>query len=218
MFRALRPPVPGGFTPIQWECVMKLAASLTCLSATLLFSAVALFTVTAAPGGSIYPVQIGTKWVFQAGGIELVEQVAGYDMIGQERCVRIETMLNGKVVAHEHLALRQDGVYRVAIAGEPVSPPLCFLKHPAAQGTQWDVSSKVKGQEIAGRFTLGAAQVDVPAGQFQAISVQGSNFQSEAGPLEFTYYFVPGIGKVKQVIKVNGRGAELSLKEFRPAS
>ncbi len=50
-----------------------------------------------------------------------------------------------------------------------------------------------------------------------AVTVHGTKFESEAGPLEFTYYFVPGIGKVKQVISTKGKSAELALKEYQPA-
>lgn len=195
---------------------MKSSAILALLTAGVYWCLFSLISDAAAPGGSIYPSAVGTRWIYDAGVMELEERVTGIEEIAGERCARIETSVQGKVVAYEHLAFRPDGVYRVAIAGEQVVPPLCFLKYPAPLGTQWDVRSKIKGQEIAGHFVLGQAVVTIPSGQQQALSSRGTNFESEAGPLEFTYYFVPGIGKVKQVVSINGRAAELTLKEFHP--
>lgn len=164
-----------------------------------------------------YPTAIGTEWVYDAGGVELVERIAAHEEVNGELCVRVETVVNGNAVAHEHLAVRRDGVYRVAIAGTPVEPPLCFLKYTAQFGDHWDVKSEVNGTEIAGRFTLGRKQLTVPAGEFNTVSARGSDFKSGETTLNFTYYFVGGIGKVKQVISANGQEAVMALKEFRQA-
>ncbi len=165
----------------------------------------------------LYPLDIGTEWVYKSGPVELIEKVAAYEVINGEQCARIETIYNGKVVAHEHLTVRKDGVYRVAVAGQPVEPPLCFLKHPAPAGTQWDVRSKVKESEIAGKFVISQTNVQLPAGEYPAIASEGKDFVSEGTKLSFTYYFVPGVGKVKQEITAGGKNAVLVLKSFRPA-
>ncbi|WP_437226308.1 hypothetical protein SH661x_004516 [Planctomicrobium sp. SH661] len=173
--------------------------------------------LAAPPQQSLYPIAVGSKWIYEAAGNQLVEEVTGYDIVDGERCARVETSINGKVVAYEHLAFRSDGLYRVSIAGERVVPPLCFLKYPSPKGGQWAVASQVNGIEIAGQFSLGQANITVPAGEFDAVTVHGTRFESEAGPLEFTYYFVPGVGKVKQVISTKNKSTELVLKEYQPA-
>ncbi len=174
--------------------------------------------VQAAPAVEpILPSAVGNQWIYAAGPLEITERIAGVDKIHGENCLRIETLVQGNVAAHEHVAMRKDGLYRTAIAGEPVVPPLCFLKHPAAAGQHWDVRSKIKETEIAGRFTAGVEPIETPAGAYQAISSHGKDFQSAAGLLTLSYYFVPGVGKVKQSISVDGRKGDLVLKEFRPA-
>lgn len=171
----------------------------------------------APPASQLFSTAVGSQWVYEAGPMELTEKIAAVEVVGGENCVRVDTFYNGKVLASEHLAVRPDGLYRVAIAGKLVEPPLCFLKYPAATGERWNVNSRIEGQEISGEFTLGESRLKIPAGEFQAISSSGKNFRSEGTSLEFTYYFVPGIGKVKQIVSLNGKVAELSLKEYRPA-
>ncbi|MCA8997615.1 MAG: hypothetical protein KDA80_11535 [Planctomycetaceae bacterium] len=165
----------------------------------------------------LYPLKVGNEWVFKSGPVELIEKVAAIEEINGEPCARIETVYNGKVVAHEHLAVRKDGVYRVAVAGQLVDPPLCFLKFPAQPGTQWAVRSKVKESEIAGRFVLSQTKVQLPAGEYPALMAEGKDFESEGTKLSFSYYFIPRVGKVKQQISAGGKEAVLLLKTFRPA-
>jgi hypothetical protein len=181
---------------------------------TLIVPSAFLFAEEAGPR-QFYPTAIGTEWVYDAGGVELVERIAAHEEFNGELCLRVETVVNGNAVAHEHLAVRRDGVYRVGIAGTPVEPPLCFLKYTVRIGDHWDVKSKVNETEISGRFTLNRQQLTVPAGEFNAVAARGSDFKSGETTLNFTYYFVGGIGKVKQVISANGQEAAMVLKEFR---
>jgi len=176
-----------------------------------------LVVFAATPHQPLYPLTVGSKWIFEAGQNQLIEEVTKSEIIDGEQCVRVETRVNGQVVAFEHLAARTDGIYRVTVSGERVVPPLCFLKYNTVMRTPWNVSSRVNGVMISGEFALEKTQVSVPAGDFQAVAVRGTKFESEAGSLEFTYYFVPGIGKVKQVISARGRSAELVLKEYHLA-
>jgi len=183
----------------------------------LIFGLSSMTAVAAPPQSTLFPTAVGSKWIYEAGQYQLIEEISRTEMIDGELCIRIDTSINGKFAAHEHLAVRQDGIYRVSIAGERVTPPLCILKYPVRKGAQWEVASVVKDVKIAGQFVIGQETVTVPAGQFQAISVRGSQFESEDGALDFTYYFVPGMGKVKQVIATSGKSMELVLKEYQPA-
>jgi len=181
----------------------------------------ALFAITNACAAQeaqkpFFPTKIGTEWIYTSGVMNVTERIAAHEKVGEETCLKIETVFNGKVISHEHVAIRPDGLYRVSIAGMKVEPALCFLKHPARAGQQWKVNSKVKGKAIAGTFELGSSPVKIGSTDFTAITANGKNFQSDGPTLNFTYYFVPGIGKVKQVISVDGKEAKLTLKEFRP--
>ena len=184
----------------------------------LLALSVPVPVVAQQPSQPIYPLREGSEWIYQAGAFELSERITGFDEIGGERCARVETRMNGQLVASEHIAIRRDGVYRVAIAGDPVTPALCFLKFPAPRGTRWAVQSKIQDAEVSGQFTLGTDIVELPTGKYQAVTSHGTEFEAAGKKLEFTYYFVPGIGKVRQIVSVDGQSTELLLKEFRPGS
>lgn len=176
-----------------------------------------LAVLAAPPANALFPLEVGSRWTYAAGPYELEEEVTQIDVVDGEPCARVETRVNGKAVAYEHLAHRADGIYRVTIGGERVVPPLCFLKFPVKRQTPWQVTSEVGGEQISGQFTADVTRLKVPAGEYQAVVVHGTNFQSETGPLEFKYYFAPGIGKVKQVISASGKSAELELKKYQPA-
>lgn len=199
--------------------IRGLHRSLKNVAAGTAFCLFALLSLQAAPPQSaeIYPLAIGNKWTFQAGPIELVEEIVAIDEVKGERCARLETRVNGKQTATEHIVVRPDGVYRVSIAGFNVVPPLCFLKLSSPTSTGWEVDSKVEGVPITGKFERSLEQVQVPAGVFSAIAVRGTGFETDSGPMEITSYFVPGVGKVKQVISSNGKSTELLLKEYHLA-
>jgi hypothetical protein len=180
----------------------------------------------------LFPTAIGTRWVFQSGVIEMIEQVTAHERVGNEVCAKVETVLNGKVVAHEHYAVRADGVYRVAVANQLVEPPFRFMKFPLAINDRWSVNSVVLKQPIAGTFQTTQARVKVPAGEFDTVTTVGSGFKlviaaaddstpPQEQPLAFTYSFARGIGKVQQTTTIGtgdaARKIELKLKEFTPA-
>lgn len=165
---------------------------------------------------NLQPLQVGNEWTFGAGPIEVIERVAKHEVVDGWTCARVETLFNGKVVAYEHLATRPDGLYRVSIAGRPVNPPLKFLKFPAQPGDTWTVNSETAGQKIAGKLETGRQQVETPAGKFDAITSVGTDFGLSDSKMTFTYFFAPGVGKVKQVVSAGGREAVLELKSFKP--
>ncbi|SFI97887.1 hypothetical protein [Planctomicrobium piriforme] len=188
-----------------------LAASLT----TITFAAICSFAGPVA--SELFPTAVGTRWVYDAGPVEVTEEIVGEDLIEGERCLKLETRVNGKPISFEHLAVRPDGVYRVTIAGERVMPPLCFLKSSPQSGERWSVKSKVGEIDVSGEFAGGKSLVQTPSGRYSVITAHGTRFQSPGGELEFTYSYAPGVGKVKQVISIQGKSAQLVLKEFHPA-
>jgi hypothetical protein len=159
-----------------------------------------------------YPLGVGREWTFWAGPLEIIERVSRHEKVGDELCARIETEFNGKVVSFEHVAVRSDGVYRVAVAGRPIEPPLRFLKLPARAGDTWKVDSLIAGEPIRGDFKTSEAALTIDDSEFSTIVVAGKDFHAGKSQLSFTYYFAPGIGKVKQVVVVNGMETTLELK------
>jgi hypothetical protein len=159
-----------------------------------------------------YPLNIGREWSLWAGPVEMIERVARHEKIGEELCARIETEFNGKIVSFEHVTVRADGIYRVAVAGRPIEPPLRFLKLPAKAGDTWKVESTIAGEPIKGDFKTSEAALKIGDDEVSTVVVAGKNFKAGKSNLSFTYYFAPGIGKVKQVIVVNDMETTLELK------
>ena len=164
----------------------------------------------------LFPKAAGSEWTYQNGQMRITERIAAYEPVGGEECARLETVYEGKVVASEHLAFRADGVYRVAIAGQKIEPAFLFLKLPPRHGDQWKVKSRIGEEELSGEFNALIGKVKVPAGEFQALSVLGKNFHAGKSSLEFETAFAPGVGKVKHVVRIDGKETVLELVSFKP--
>ncbi|MCA9089661.1 MAG: hypothetical protein KDA90_13635 [Planctomycetaceae bacterium] len=186
-------------------------------------SAFALFASQAnaqelAPSSEFFPTAIGTQWVFSAGGVEILERVVAHERIGNDVCARVETVFNGEPVSDEHIAVRPDGIYRVAVAGQPVTPAFRLAKFPPRLNDTWTINSMLADQPIAGSFQTGQDKVTVPAGEYATLTSTGSGFQIGQAKLSFVYHFARGVGKVMQVTKIDGQpDVVLQLKSFTPA-
>lgn len=187
------------------------------ICATFAFFTGNAFAQEVAPSHEFFPTAVGTQWVYRSGVVEVLERVTAHERVGDDICARVESILNGKVVSFEHIAVRPDGVYRVAVAGQPVNPPFRFAKFPPKLNDRWEVNSAVLGQAIKGSFVTGQAAVKVPAGEFQTLTTTGTGFKVQESDLSFTYHFAKGVGKVKQLTTIGGAGGKevvLELKEF----
>jgi len=159
----------------------------------------------------LFPLTAGHEWTYKSGPLEVIERVTRHEKVGNELCARIETIYNGDVVAYEHVAVRKDGLYRVAISGKPVEPPLRFLKLPATKGSTWSVESAIVGQTVKGNFAISESSVTIGDKELPVVVVEGKDFTAGKSKLSFTYYFAPNVGKVKQVVVANGQETVLEL-------
>ena len=60
----------------------------------------------------------------------------------------MESVVNGMVVATEHLASTSKGVYRHRANGVEVDPPLCIIKYPFKEDEEWKASPKIGPQQL----------------------------------------------------------------------
>src|SRR5438067_555865 len=70
-----------------------------------------------------YPLKVGNTWHYKAGEAKIVFKVAKYEEFEKQLCARLETSVGDKVVAVEHVAVKDDGVYRHAYSNTKVDPP-----------------------------------------------------------------------------------------------
>lgn len=169
----------------------------------------------AAPTGEYFPMKAGAKWVYKVGEALVTVKIASSDKDG----TKVETEVNGKVVASELLVVTPEGIVRTKINNSPITPPVMILKTTAGKavkGDKWKVESTVQGQAVKGEFTTkdDKESVTVPAGKFDAVVVEGGEFDIAGTKTAIKYYFVAGKGIVKQSYSIQGNEAVLELKEY----
>jgi hypothetical protein len=171
----------------------------------------------------LYPLAEGTQWIYRSGPLEVREKVTCHEEFRGELCARVETLYEDRIISFEHIAVRDDGVYRVAVGGKAVEPPLKFISLPARAGAKWAVNSLVAGKTIRGEFTSseGTWQARSPQGDrdrsFKTYRVSGEDFQAGGESVSFTYEFVPHVGKVRQTARVHGLETTIDLRDIVPA-
>lgn len=172
-------------------------------------------TALAQNGTTFYPSKKDTKWVYKAGETEIEVKVTEV----KEGEIKLDTIVNNKQVASESLQIKEDGIYRTKINTTPVEPPVKFFQFadgkPADKGATWDVDSKIQQQSVKGKFTVkDTEKVKVPGGEFDAIVIDGPDFEIAGTKTSVTYWFAEGKGIVKLKYGIGGNDAVLELKEF----
>ncbi|WP_020470533.1 hypothetical protein [Zavarzinella formosa] len=104
------------------------------------------------------------------------------------------------------IAVREDGLFRVALGPETLAEPVLLLKLPAKAGVTWDVMS---GNGKTSHTIVKEEEVTVPAGKFKTIRVEiGADKDSLT-----TLWFAPTAGLVKMS---SGNGTRVMvLKQFK---
>jgi hypothetical protein len=176
-----------------------------------------------APAVSYYPLKAGNTWVYlvtQRTGERVEKRKAAVRVLREEtvekvRVAVLETTYEGRTVT-ERVAADKDGLYRYSGEGVTYKPPLCMLKLPPKKGTSWTVDSRGDGLKIEGKFRADELdRITVPAGEFDPVIASSSDdFRVDNVKMSLTYWFVPGIGLVKQRVLVGGREVVLELEKY----
>jgi len=188
-----------------------------CTLFVLLLVVVAVSRAEDPATSSFYPLAVGTTWEYKAGENRFQLRVARIEEVGKTKCARVELIINGKTVSHEHIGLTKTGLARFSFEGKEAIPPIEFLRLPAKTGDTWKVDSKVDNQPVIGTFKVGSEQVKVPAGTFSAVSVASDNLEANGVKLKVTNYFSEKTGMVKQVVELGGQQIVIELEKFEPA-
>lgn len=163
-----------------------------------------------------YPLKKDNLWTFNAPGGTVQMKVTGKEKIGTEDATKIETIVNGKSVATEHVVVREDGIYRVSINGQKPETPVKFLALPPGKEASWEIKTKIQNQEVKGRFVSKEEDVTVPLGKYKARLVEGTDFEIAGMKTTVKYWFAEKVGIVKLSFSIGGQDAVLELKTFEP--
>jgi hypothetical protein len=165
-----------------------------------------------APGASLFPLELGAKWTYSVAGqkSELVVTAARKEKVGDVECTVLESAIDGKVVATEHVAVVGAFVKRFRLADVEIAPPLAFVKTDLRRGDNWDADFSVllnaKKVDTKIAFVANTDRVKVPAGEYDAIVLAGATQQGTT-----KVWYARGIGPVRIVFDF-GNGAKGSME------
>lgn len=186
---------------------------------TLAITLMVLNSLPAQPTKSPYfPTPEGTAWQYRLGEKKLTIRVAAHEKVGAQLCAKLETVLNGSVIAVQQVAETTAGIVRVSHNGEKITPPVLFLKLPVAKEQSWEVDSKIESPlgavALTGKFSRSQEDVKVPAGEFKkAIRVKGE-FTINGKPAAMTSWYAEKVGMVRQMISMDGQDYMLELEKY----
>jgi hypothetical protein len=165
-----------------------------------------------------FPLKPKTKWTYKVQDQIVEVAVVGPEKFGTEECVKMDTLVNGKVVASELYAVKADGVYRVKVKDDKIDPPVKVLPLPLKKGDAWKINSKVGTQTVSGEFKIkGDEKVDTPAGKFDNVMlVEGTDLDVAGTKTTVKMWLAKDKGIVKLSYKINDAEQVLELKQFDP--
>src|SRR3954470_12343543 len=71
-----------------------------------------------------YPLDVGNAWHFKAGENRYQFRVTKIEKVGNTPAARIDLLVNGKSIAHEHITATKDALLRVTVEGKEAKPPV----------------------------------------------------------------------------------------------
>src|SRR5262245_25193040 len=169
---------------------------------------------TAADG--YFPLKAKTKWTYKVQDQTIEVVAAGTEKFGNEECVKVDTLVNGKVVASELYAVKADGVYRVKVKDDKIDPPVKVLAVPVKKDAEWDVKSKVGTQSVTGKFKVknDKEKIKVLDKDVEAVLVEGADLDVAGTKTTVRVWFAKDMGIVKLEYKIADATSTLDLSKF----
>jgi len=163
-----------------------------------------------------FPLKAKTKWTYKIQDQVIEVVVAGNEKVGTEDCTKVDTLVNGKVVASEIYVVRPDGVYRVKVKDDKIDPPVKVLHVPVEKGKSWDVKSKVGTQTVAGTFKVkdDKEKIKVMDKEVEAVHVEGLDLDVAGTKTNVQMWFVKDRGIVKRSYGIQGVESVLELTKM----
>jgi hypothetical protein len=151
--------------------------------------------------------RVGDRMTYQLPQSEVVYVVTAVEAKGGTRVVTIgEAAGAGKVELERKVEVSPRGVYILGVGLQGVqvgterwadySPPRCLLKLPAAPGEKWrweDAPGLAQPMLVTGRPEV----VKVPAGEFEAVTVDFTLTPFGGDPVRVRSWYALGVGEVK---------------------
>lgn len=167
-----------------------------------------------------YPLKAGTKWHYQVTvgneTLAAVNVAREEETVNGVKMTRVETVIDGKTVASEHLAATPDGVFRHRYNGVKCVPPVRLLSYPVKDDDSWEMAVTIGTEKATMAVRVGTAEVEVPAGKYRTVTARLTADTAD-GPLTTEYWFADGFGVVKQVGNLGGVTFTIELEKVELA-
>lgn len=190
----------------------------------------------------LYPLKVGSRWTYvvSAGAdgpakeeakktvtieVEREEPFFRKKIGADKKEVEVKNVgfilktTSGAKEQRDHVVVLEDGVYKVHVAGTQMTPPLCVIKLGKGSEKGWEADAKSGNTTVKGTFSVRAASVQVPAGNYpNAILVSFTNNVIGQGRVEVDCWYVADVGMVKQRVLQKGHETVLDLEKYVPAN
>lgn len=165
---------------------------------------------------SYYPLTPGNEWHY-AGKVgnkdlKMVFRAAELEDIDGVKLIRLETLIDGKTAANEHLGHSDKGLFRHRFNGLKVDPPFMLVRYPINKGDTWKSNVKSGGEIAETTSTVGEETVTVPLGKFKTVKVTVAG-SANGIDIKTTYWFAPDVGMVKQTLDMGEVHLVLELEK-----
>jgi len=169
-----------------------------------------------------YPIDVGNRWEydFSVNGAvsanKLVMRIGRLETDTTLPLSVLETEVDGKIVATEHLRQTEQGVFRFRADNQVHSPALLIAKTPLKGGDKWGGTFTVGNKKKTYAAETSDEVVDVPAGKFKTVRVK-STLEEQGKKTTTILWFAENIGFVKQSLDGDGLKivAELRSHELK---
>src|SRR5262245_18952698 len=162
---------------------------------------------------SYFPLKAKTKWTYKVGDQTVEVVVAGTEKFNNEDCTKVETLVNGKVIASELYSVKAHGVYRVRVKDDKVDPPIKVVALPVKKDANWDFKSKVGQQSVSGKFTIKSENEKIKIGdkEYETVYIEGVDLDIAGTKTTVKLWLAKNIGIVKLAYKIQESESVLEL-------
>jgi hypothetical protein len=147
-------------------------------------------------------------------GAERVEQVTAAEVKDGDTMVTIAVVVGDKVTPYSKVLVSAKGLFCGDGGLDVVKFPYPLLKVPAKPKDRWEWEVAGAGKVV--RTVVGAEEVEVPAGKFQAVRVEAEVPIGREATQKTTTWYAPEVGWVKMVTKFGDAEDVKVLKSFTP--
>jgi hypothetical protein len=181
--------------------------------------ALLLTTVLAAPVPKekpklYFPTKVGAKWVYDDAGGEITVTVTRVRTTDGATVVTVSRVDRPGAEPDVEMKVADDGLFQLTGLGAGHTPSH-RLKLPHTDGQSWTTYTGAWPSGTS-EFTARSEKLRVVAGEFETIRVDATDARRGSTDVRRTFWYAPGVGLVKAVMRIGEDTSTRVLKSFTP--